>query len=430
MAIKTVRPKTSTGGAGRTSGRQPSGSGPQGRVGGPAGNTDSPRDGTAPRRAQQNKTIHTINEQLSGPVLAAYRVLLPNLGTLEYQDILATPDLVNGCLLLFEKQRSHFQHLLVSEAGLPVTSDDEPLWCGRSIDEIRTLVIRTTAKKYFRTHGDRFHDVREYSAKPDTKINAGLLDRLFDLVSRLWQGQPLRPPPPKPKRGKSGADRFYETLAPWLRHRWQVPLIPYYAALPRSLIEEMGEGILSLRRPEDLEFLLRIGRHDFNEAQNITGELSREMLDTDPRAAKGVTHAGAREYERLLGGLHHRMGARFWRVFTGVELLDSLRSKNTADIVEMASHLDRIGPESVDAMIDYLQRPQLSPFLKVAEDALSPADFDAIFGSPGDPRLARIFAQKAAQIKIDPDNPEDFEDKLPYIFHAYKTSPDDFAKSL
>ena len=74
-----------------------------------------------PGRAEQTRIIHTINEHLSGPVLAAYRVLLPSLDTLEYQDILANPELVNGCLLLFEKQRDQFQHLLVSESGLPVT---------------------------------------------------------------------------------------------------------------------------------------------------------------------------------------------------------------------------------------------------------------------------------------------------------------------
>jgi len=397
-------------------------------VGASSGQTVDP-GAAARRRAEQTRIIRTINEHLSGPVLAAYRVLLPSLDTLEYQDILANPELVNGCLLLFEKQRDQFQHLLVSESGLPVTSDDEPLWCGRSIDDVRTLVIRTTAKKYLRTHGDRFRDVREHSSTPDTQVNAGLLDRLFDLVSRLWQGQPMRPPP-KRQKTRSGADVFYETLAPWLRHRWQVPLIPYYAALPRSLVEEIGEGFLSLRRPEDLEFLLRIGRNDFNEAQKITGDLSREMMDSDPRAAKGVTHAGAREYERLLGGLHHRMGARFWRVFTGTELLDSLRSKNTADIVEMASHLDRMGAETVDSMIDYLQRPQLAPFLRVAENAMDPGDFDAIFGIPGDPRLARVFARKAAQMRLDPENLDDFEEKLPYIFQAYKTAPDDFAKTL
>ena len=207
-------------------------------------------------------------------------------------------------------------------------------------------------------------------------------------------------------------------------------MIPYYAALPRSLIEEIEEGLLSMRRPEDLEFVLRIGRQDFNEAQKITGDLAREMLDTDPRAAKGVSYVGGKEYERLLGGLHDRMGSRFWRVFTGTELLDSLRSKNTADIVEMASHLDRMSSETVDAMIDYLQRPQLAPFLQVAENVLSRQEFDAVFGVPGDPRLARIFAQKAAQVRVDREDPEDFQNKLPFIFQAYRTAPEDFAKQL
>jgi hypothetical protein len=192
----------------------------------------------------------------------------------------------------------------------------------------------------------------------------------------------------------------------------------------------MGEGLLSMRRPEDLEFLLRIGRGDFNEAQRITGTLSREMLDTDPRAAKGVVQAGTKEYERLLGSLHHRMGARFWKVFTGPELLDSLKSKSTADIVEMASHLDRMSPDTVDNIIIFLQRPQIAPFLRVAESVMEREDFDAVFGVPGNPRLARVFAQKAAQLKLDREDPDDFEKRLPFIFQAWRSAPEEFAKPL
>jgi len=387
------------------------------------------RTAGATGRARSSASIRTINEQLGGPVLDVYRTLLPNLKSLTYTDILQSPELIQGCMKIFEKQRERFADLLKNESGLPVSDDDEPLWCGRSVDEVRILVIRTTAKKYFRTHGDRFGDVKEHTKRPDSKVNVPLLDRLFDLVSRLWHAPGHRPAaaPPKPK---SGADVFYETIAPYLRHSWQLPLIPYYAALPRSLIREMGEGLLNIRRPEDLEFILRIGRDDFNEAQRITGDLAREMLDTDPRASVGVAHAGRAEYERLLSGLHHHMGARFWKVFTGTELLDSLQHKSTADIVEMASHLDRMSPETVDSLVGFLQRPQIAPFLRVADTVMQQKDFDAIFGVPGNPRLARIFAKKAAQLRLDPGDPEDFEKRLPFIFQAYLTSPEDFAKGL
>lgn len=394
------------------------------------------RQSTAARaeaqRREQARVIHAINEALRGPVLDIYRTLLPQLGTLSYEDVLATPGLVDGCFRLFEKRRDTFAALLVSESGLPVSDDDTPLSCGRSVAEIRTLVVRTSAKKYFRTHGHRFSDVEEHKRRPDTKVNTSLLARLFELVASLWQGRDGRKTAPADaaRKVRIKADQFYEAMAPYLRHDWQVSLIPYYATLPQTLVTEMGEGLLSLRRPEDLEFLLRIGRADFNEAQSITGELSREMLDTDPRAASGVTHVGAKEYERLLSGLHERMGGRFWKVFTATELLDSLGSKSTADIVEMATHLDRMGSDTVDYLVQFLQRPQIAPFLRVAETALGREIFDAVFGTPGDPKLARIFAQKAAQLRVDRDDPEDFGRKLTFIFQAYHTSPDDFAKTL
>ncbi|SDD73364.1 hypothetical protein [Rhodospira trueperi] len=388
-------------------------------------------DDQARHRAEQARVIHTINEALSGPVLDVYRSVLPKLKPYSYQDVLASPDLVEGCMVFFEKQPDLFRHLLVDEAGHPVSDETQPLSCGRSIKDIRLLVIRTTAKKYFRTHGDKFGDVKEHSERDDSIVNAKMLDRLFDLVTRLWQGKPLKKPPQKKrKKQKSGADAFYETIAPFLRFRWQVKLIPYYATLPRSLVEELGEGLLRLRRPEDLESLLRIGREDFNEAQRMTGDLSREMLDTEPRAAKGVVHAGQHEYGRLLSSLHEHMGARFWKVFVETSRIDSLRSKNIADIVEMASHLDRMSPESVEGMVSHLERRQIAPFLRAAESVLDPKDFDAVFGIPGNPRLARIFMQKATMLKTDPNEPDDFENRLPVIFKAWRSSPEHFAKNL
>jgi hypothetical protein len=331
---------------------------------------------------------------------------------------------------LFDRQRAPFADLLKNGQGVPVSDDDEPLWCGRSINDVRVLVIRTTAKKYFRTHGDRFHDIREHDTRPDSKVNVPMLERLFDLVTRLWHPQPARTKAPSRPKPKSGADVFYEAMAPYLRHDWQLPLIPYYAALPKSLVRELGEGLLTMRRPEDLEFVLKIGRADFSEAQRITGDLTREMLDTDPRASAGIVHAGQAEYERLLGGLHEKMGARFWKVFAATDVLDSLQHKSTADIVEMASHLDRMSPDTVDSLVAFLQRPQIAPFLHVAEKVLQPKDFDAVFGIPGNPRLARIFAKKAAQLRLDPSDPNDFENRLPFIFQAYMTAPADFAKGL
>jgi hypothetical protein len=391
----------------------------------------SATDEQARRRAEQARVIHAINEALSGPVLEVYRSVLPKLEPLSYQDVLASPDLVEGCMLMFEKQPDLFRHLLVNQAGEPVSDETEPLSCGRSIEDIRLLVIRTTAKKYFRTHGDKFGDVKEHSDREDSIVNANMLDRLFDLVTRLWQGKPFRKPPQeKPKRKKSGADVFYDSIAPFLRFRWQVKLIPYYAALPRPLIEELGEGLLRLRRPEDLEFLLRIGREDFNEAQRMTGDLAREMLDSEPRAAKGVVHAGQHEYDRLLSNLHAHMGGRFWKMFVETSRIDSLRTKHIADIVEMASHLDRMSPESVEGMVSHLERRQIAPFLRAAETVLNRDDFDSVFGIPGNPRLARIFMQKATMLKTDPNEPDDFENRLPVIFKAWQSSPEHFAKRL
>ncbi|MBB4267649.1 hypothetical protein [Roseospira visakhapatnamensis] len=384
-------------------------------------------------RAGQAHVIQTINETLRGPVLEIYRSLLPPLRTMDYEGILATPTLVDGCLRLFEKRRDLFAALLVTETGAPVTDDDTPLRCGRSVTDIRTLVVRTAAKKYFRAHGDRIHNADETKARAGGTVSASLVARLFDLVARLWPSRDGRKPASDPARkptDKGGADRLYEAMAPYLRHPWQVPLIPYYVALPRTLVAEMGEGLLSLRRPDDLESLLRIGRADFNEAQAICGDLSREMLDTNPRAAQGVTRAGGKEYERLRSGLHAHMGPRFWTVFAELDVLDSLRTKSTADIVEMATHLDRIGSNSVDSLVKFLQRPQIAPFLRVADAVLGREVFDTVFGVPGNPKLARAFAQKAAQLRVDRDDPEDFDRKLTFVFQAYRTAPDEFAKAL
>jgi len=123
-------------------------------------------------------------------------------------------ELLTGCLQIFQHQRSHFSALLVDERGREVHDDRVRLRCGRSVQDIVAMIVRTHAKRHFR---------------------AALGSDPNDPASR--------------------AGRLYLALRDYLLHDWQVPLVPHYAPLPVETVLRLGPGLLDLRDVEALRTL-------------------------------------------------------------------------------------------------------------------------------------------------------------------------------
>lgn len=373
--------------------------------------------------AQERKDIIRT---IKGPVTERVLELIPGLKAYDdaYGAVLATPDLLFACLQLIKTRRDKFHDLLVDEAGNPVEDDDAPLRCNRSLNQIIGMVVRSGAKAYSDSRwGSAAKPPSKVALSPQTK---SLLDKLTELVRGKWSE--AEQPKPVPTQG----DKFYAAIKDHLDFDWQVPLIPYFAEIPVKLINELGKGVTTLRTPEGIAALADIGRHSMEQARKIlSDEMMREMLDTQPLAAKGVAFLGKERYEFLHGAVYEKMGDKFWEMCVDCDRLEAMEVQNAKDLENMAGWLHLISGETITQMVRYLQFNQIPIFLSVAVERLGGEKFAEIFGPPGNKKLIKMFCEKTQRTPLDPADPhEDLKRRLPDVFGAYLRSPVDFEKGL
>jgi hypothetical protein len=372
--------------------------------------------------ANRKEIIATIK----GPVTARVTQLIPALGAFPnpYAAVLATPDLLYACMQLVKTKREQFQDLLVDRDGNPVTGDNELLRCERTLDQVISMVVRSGAKAYAEK---RFGTADKPAAPvPVKKEPKTLLEKVQALVSGKWGEMEV------PKPSPTQADQFYGAIKDYLDYDWQVPLIPCFAELPVKLIREMGRGVTTLRTPEGIAALADIGRHSMDQAKRIlSDDMMREMLDTQPLAAKGVAFLGKDRYDFLHGTVYDKMGEKFWEMCVDCERLEAMEVQNAKDLEQMASHLHILSAEAINQIVRFLQFSQIPIFLEVGSERLGEEKFSEIFGVPGNKKLTKMFCEKIKNTKLDADDPDnDLRAKLPDVFNAYLRAPADFERGL
>ena len=383
----------------------------------PAGQAAKPVDKDA---ANRKEIITTIK----GPITDKVTKLIPALAAFAnpYASVLATPDLLYACMQLVRTKRELFAEFLVDEAGNPVAEDDKPLRCQRSVDQIISMVVRSGAKAYA-TKRYAPVDTPKAPVKAEPKT---LLEKITSLVSGKWGDMEV------PKPSPTQADVFYNAIADYLDYDWQVPLIPYFAELPVKLIREMGRGVTTLRTPEGIAALADIGRHNMDQAKRIlSDDMMREMLDTQPLAAKGIAFLGKDRYDFLHGTVYDKMGEKFWEMCVDTDRLEAMEVQNAKDLEQMASHLHILSGESINQIVRFLQFSQIPIILEVGTEKLGEEKFAEIFGVPGNKKLIKMFCEKISVAKLDTEDPDgDLRKKLPDVFGAYLRAPADFERGL
>ncbi|OAN49864.1 hypothetical protein A6A04_18650 [Paramagnetospirillum marisnigri] len=364
---------------------------------------------------------------IKGPVTEKLTKLIPALAAFPdpYTSVLATPDLLFACMQLIKTKRELFAEFLVDAAGNPVADDETPLRCERSVNQIIGMVVRSGAKAYA---AKRFAPPPEAAAAkaPAKAEPRNLLEKITALVSGKWGDMEV------PKPSPTQADIFYNAITDYLDYDWQVPLIPYFAELPVKLIREMGRGVTTLHTPEGIAALADIGRQSMDQAKRIlSDDMMREMLDTQPLAAKGVAFLGKDRYDYLHGTVYEKMGEKFWEMCVDCERLEAMEVQNAKDLEQMASHLHILSGESINQMVRFLQFSQIPIMLEVGTEKLGEEKFAEIFGVPGNKKLIKMFCEKIKVAKLDSDDPdEDLRKKLPDIFNAYLRAPADFERGM
>lgn len=368
-----------------------------------------------------------IVQTIKGPVVERLTKVIPALTAYDdpYGAVMASPDLLFACMQLIKTKRDLFQDLLVDEAGNAVADNETPLKCGRNLDQIIGMVVRSGAKAYSeKRFAPKPSAAGPVVASPKAK---GLLDRLAELVGKKWEA------PPKPSGSKSQADIFYSAIKDNLDYDWQVPLIPYFAELPVKLIVELGKGVTALHNPDAIAALADIGRHSLDQAKKILNDaMMREMLDTQPLAAKGIAFLGKDRYEFLHEAVYERMGENFWEMCVDCDRLEAMETQNAKDLEQMSAHLHLISGYTIEEVVRNLQFQQIPVFLDVARDTMGDEEFTKVFGSPGNRKVVKMFAEKIRLTPLDPskDPLDDLRERLPAVFTAYLRDPVGYEKGL
>jgi len=210
----------------------------------PRGKRPPPKRGPPGKEGQS-----TADGQLKGAVLDVYRKLIPEFRRMPraqaVETILQSPPVLQGCLQIFHERRELFDVFLVNDHQEKVEDADKRLSCGRSLNEILTLVVRACAKRYFRQRLDPPRRLPTPSRRTKQQIT------LWQQILRLF----LRPPPPR--RVPTAGERLFTALRPHLLYEWQISMLPHYSPLPVSTVRMLGADILKARSREELHALVR-----------------------------------------------------------------------------------------------------------------------------------------------------------------------------
>ncbi|SEH46462.1 hypothetical protein [Magnetospirillum fulvum] len=206
-----------------------------------------------PPSSTRSQAIRRINLTLEGPVADVLAQMVPELKKLPRRGVLERvlddPDLLDRCFKAFRAEPERFYALLVDRQNLPIDQADAMLACGRTLDEVVGMVVRTCAKRQFRQRLDGVSRPLRGADRSRGKSPDSLLKRLSHLFS----------PPPPPRRSRG--DILYDSFKEHLRHDWQVALVPDYSTLSPQLVRRMGARILDYRIPEDIK---RLRENPFN----------------------------------------------------------------------------------------------------------------------------------------------------------------------
>lgn len=196
--------------------------------------------------------MDAVRNTLRTQVSEILRVNLSQLSTipqhLVYDHILDKPDLLHECFQVFRNQPDLFRKVVFRKDKRPATEGDEELWCGRTLDHVVALVVRASAKRYFR-------EAMPAPTPPPVLVEAPSL--LHKTAIKLGIKKPIHRAPYVTPQGPG--DKLYNVFRDNLRFEWQVPLIPSYSALTPSVVRVLGPRILKLREATQIEILAAEG---------------------------------------------------------------------------------------------------------------------------------------------------------------------------
>ncbi|MBF0167007.1 MAG: hypothetical protein HQL45_05195 [Alphaproteobacteria bacterium] len=184
----------------------------------------------------EEESVRLVRATLKGPVVQTLRKLVPELAhvqeALAYDHTLGNIPLLETCFKTFREYRHQFNHVLVDPKGQVVKDDTAFLACGHNLEQVVAMVVRTSARRYFRHHVRPSSEPANPSlASPPVPLK-GLFGRMKTHIV------------PGKSKLRTAAEELYDSIKGYLLFEWQVPLVPTYAKLAPAQVESLGKKLL------------------------------------------------------------------------------------------------------------------------------------------------------------------------------------------
>ncbi|WP_043745063.1 hypothetical protein [Paramagnetospirillum magneticum] len=366
------------------------------------------------------RTRQALNRTLAGPVMDKLAKLVPELAWVprgrELETALRDCDLLHRCFIAFRTHRATFRPLLVDGRGRPVDNDNTPLACGRTVNQVIAMIVRSAAKRHFRARLDGFPPGRaERLRRPEGVGWAGML---------AWMNG--RSEDGRGRKDKTAGDLLYNAIRRYLLHDWQVPIIPQYARMTPPEVRALGSRILDFRDAGDLAAWLDGGAEGrampsqwVVEPVALSPEPLPEPMDLLPVAelpvAAPVEGAAALPGAALTGDGRSRLSqvlsndGRLIRMETVVPLLTTPELKaalghpGREQLRRAARALAGTGSGTVRRLaVDYGLGPeQMTAMLAKSALLLPPAVYEKMFGRKGELLLILALISRAKAAGLD-----------------------------
>jgi hypothetical protein len=326
----------------------------------------------ARREAEAKRARASIAAVVKGEVCARMKRSVPELAAMDdlWTAAMANPELLYWCIRAFKANRSDFADLLVNRRGEPLSGDAEEMACGRSLDDVVAMVVRSGVLAWAKTH---------FAAEAEAR-------------------------------------RFYDAVGENMRHDWQLRLLEGYAGLWPDHMSLLGPLVVHVRTLGGLGQVASVGKEQVRDACRILAPAdAAEVLDVDPLALAGVAALGRGRFESLRAKVKDAMGRRFWGILRDDDAAASAETRAVADLLAMQRWLHELSWHAIEDATDNLPTWVLEPFFAICEEKLGRQLFLSLFGRPGDPLRSHKLVLRARNMRLPPDI-EDAKRRFPRDF--------------